>query len=66
MVSHRKHVLIQEVYTYTGSMHSQRKYIIILMCTYSLVRGVGVGFFFEARGRKTLEVEGTGLDTGET
>ena len=44
-------------------MYSQWTCIIAI---YSLVRGVGVGFFLEARGRKTLEVEGTGLDTGET
>ena len=70
MASHRKYTLIQEVCTYVRSMHSQWTYIIIIiiiiMCTYSLVRGVGVGFSLETRGRKTLEVEGTGLDNGET
>ena len=64
MVSHRKHLLIQEVYTLTQEV-CKWTYIIKLMFTYSLVHAVGVGFL-EARGRNTLEVEGTGLDNGET
>ena len=65
---HRKYVLIQKVCTVLAQKvctHSGRA--IAKMCTYSLVcGGVRAGFFLEARGRKTLEVEGTGLDTGET
>ena len=63
MYTYRRYVLTQEVCTHIGSMYSQWTCIIAI---YSLVHGVGVGFFLEARDRKTFEVEGTGLDTGET
>ena len=72
MYPYRKYVLTQVVCTHTGSMCLHRIYVPTQkVCThiiaiYSLVRGVGVGFFLEARGRNTLEVEGTGSDTGET
>ena len=67
MASHRS-MHSYRICTYVRSMHSQWTYkiIIIIMCTYSLVHGMGVDFFLEKRGRKILEVEGTGLDAGET
>ena len=71
MYSYKKYVHTQEICTHTGSMHLHRKYVLtvdVQTCNnvYILVFGVGVGFFLEAQGHNTLEVEGTGSDTGET
>ena len=79
MYLYRKYIILtQEVCTHTGSMYLHRNYVptqkvrmysqwTCMITIYSLVVGVmGVGVFLEARGCNTLEVEGTGLDTGET
>ena len=71
MYLHKKYVLRQEVCTYIRSMYLHRKYVLTVdvhNCNnvYLLLHGVEVGFFLEVRGRKTLEVEGAGSNTGET